>query len=106
MRITVELPKWCEGRHLYIMGGIELAAYNLYNERVWYVKTERCSSCGECCRTAARYYFGKKEDGSCIHLASSNDCGLGIMRPHACSVSVNRKGGAANPNCTIEYRRG
>jgi len=87
------------------MGGIELAAYNLYGERAWYVKTSRCSSCGKCCRTAERYYFGKKDDGSCIYLSGASECALGIMRPHACNVSLNRRGSATNPDCTIEYRR-
>jgi len=108
MRISVELPDWCDERHIYILAGIELAAYKLYGEDIVHVKTGRCSQCGTCCSAPPkRFCFKLNRDGSCVYLHKSDDgkyteCKLGMARPTVCSVSQPRHDRI--PQCTVEFR--
>lgn len=78
-RIDVDLPDWCDERHIYVMAGMELAAYQRVGEPMK-VKVSRCSQCGKCCQKMG-----------CEHLEPDGDkwrCGLAINRPFACCISV------------------
>jgi len=84
LRIELYLPDWVEDKHLYIMAGIELAAYKHVN-KPWMVKIGRCDMCGKCCM--------ELKDGPCEHLKADGKkwvCGLGLNRPWRCCVSVGQ----------------
>lgn len=105
MKLTIDLPDWCDERHIYIMAGIEMAAYKLYGEDVVNIKTVRCAACGSCCRNLSRYLPDVAERGDCIHLGTrgiDNECGLSEQRPFLCSTGMQHKG--LTPKCSIEYR--
>lgn len=78
MRIHLELPDWIDDKHIYVMAGMELVAYELVGEKMM-VKTSRCSQCGKCC-----------EKLGCEHLEADGSrwrCGLAINRPFACCIA-------------------
>lgn len=108
MRIVLDLPDWVNERHIYVMAGIELAAYKLYGEDKFHIKTSRCSQCGECCMNltqSAGVPIG--QDGHCLHLiaiGSKNECDLRLYRPFGCSTGMQRKGEFDHPSCTVEYK--
>ena len=80
--IELELPKWTKDKHIYILAGIELAAYK-YLDDIWHVKTSRCSMCGKCCEK-----FG------CEKLVKDGDkkiCELGSDRPFSCCIGTSDK---------------
>ena len=89
MKIEMELPDWVEGKHIYIMAGIELVAYKYLNQP-WKMKSSRCSMCGKCC-----------EKNGCKYLINDGDkkiCSLGSGRPFSCSVGITDL-----DNCTEKY---
>lgn len=64
-----KLPKWAEGRHIYVFAGTELLAQRLFNDSKERVNDEvirtsyysplqmkppdgRCNGCGSCCSTS------------------------------------------------------
>lgn len=104
--ITIELPDWTDERHIFIMAGIEMAAYALYGEEVIHIKEDRCNFCGECCRNLKINIEPIGPDKSCIHLETPiqgmSECGLGRKRPFDCSTGMHRKG--RTPGCCITYR--
>ncbi len=87
--IRVDLPEWCEGRHIYILAGIELVAYQLADKPML-VKTARCSMCGKCCEDCKELI----PDGSKLV------CGLAIDRPFRCCIG---RGLDRNPDCTERF---
>ena len=107
MQLTVDLPEWCDKCNIYIMAGMELAAYKVYGEDVIHVKTARCNQCGKCCMNLPQtFFFNRKEDGSCEFLKMSKKgnygtCSLGMARPHICNVSRESK--ETRSYCSIEY---
>lgn len=108
-KITIELPDWADERHIYIMAGIELVAYQIYGDERLFVKTARCSSCGECCMNlSASAGMPISREGHCIYLdepvGGKRECILGLYRPFGCSVGMQRKGFFEHPNCTVEYK--
>lgn len=103
MKIEIEIPDWCEERHIFILAGIEMAAYKLVDDDQWHVKKSRCNMCGECCKTFKKPFVFEVHDGVCEHLLSNNTCGLGGHRPWVCCTSMERKGSKGVPNCSIEY---
>jgi len=68
MRIEIELPDWVDERHIYIMAGVELAAYKEAQETTWHVKTKRCVQCGRCCLNLPKGQYILDENGDCINL--------------------------------------
>jgi hypothetical protein len=89
MKITLELPDWCDERHIYIFAGIELAAVKIYGEDHFKVKEGRCNQCGECCVDSQWTACFDKEKGYCEHLeilGEERRCKLGTMRPFSCST--------------------
>lgn len=109
MRIVVDLPDWCDERHIFIVAGIELAAYKLYGEDVVQVKTERCSMCGQCCEEVPHNWFlGRTEENSCVHLQKDSEeyrpCRLGVLRPWSCCTDLVRAGKIPEyDKCTVDY---
>ena len=94
MRIEIEVPDWVleEERRIDIFAGIEPVAYKYPWDDFWYVKTSRCSQCGECCRKVG-----------CNNLDDENRCALGVDRPWHCCVSYPR--GESVPTCTVKYKK-
>jgi hypothetical protein len=89
MRIEIDLPDWCDERHIYIFAGIELAAYRQYGENWIRVKTERCNRCGKCCQQehwALEFNPGRCECTFMEHLGDEHRCALGINRPFSCGT--------------------
>lgn len=89
MKINLEIPDWVDGKHLYIMAGIELVAYRFLDGK-WRVKTSRCSMCGKCCKRL-----------NCEHLKMDGDkyiCDHGLARPFSCCVGIVQPEG-----CTEKY---
>lgn len=104
MKIEIDLPEWCNSRHLFILAGIELVAYKIQGDTTWKVKSGQCNFCGKCCETSSYYPFPTAEDGSCSMLemiGTEKVCKLGSDRPTGCSVGVlNTKN---DSYCTISY---
>lgn len=96
MKIELELPKWADERNIYILAGIELAAYKVRGKK-WLVKTERCNMCGKCCFNVKGRYPLPAIRGQCPHLVKEvgdNDrwlCGLGANRPFGCCIGVTNE---------------
>ena len=89
MKLIVDLPDWCDERHIYVFAGIELAAYKQYGESWIRVKTERCNQCGRCCQDELWAAEFDKQKGECLHmehLGEEHRCNLAVMRPFSCSV--------------------
>lgn len=76
-RIAVDLPDWADGRYIYVLAGIELAAYQRVGGPMM-VKTGRCSMCGKCCKDCSEL----EPDGEKLV------CGLALGRPFSCCVGV------------------
>ena len=93
MKIELELPEWTDERNIYIMAGIELAAYKNRGGK-WLVKTERCNQCGKCCMNLRLEHPFPVIDGRCAHLekepgkAPKYRCALGLQRPFGCCVGT------------------
>jgi len=101
-KITLEVPDWVEGKHLYLMAGIELVAYK-YLKQPWKIKTSRCNMCGKCCMN---FKNDSKEikNGRCIYLKQNGKkyvCSLGVSRPWRCSVAAMPKN---IPGCTEKFK--
>jgi hypothetical protein len=94
MRITIDIPDWAEGRHIYIFAGIELLAYRHKGESLK-VKTGRCSMCGGCCMGLGEVSQPPLAiDGRCVNLVPDGPklvCSLGSSRPFSCSAGVRLK---------------
>ena len=103
MKIVLDIPDWVEGKHLYVMAGIELVAYK-YLHQPWKVKTSRCNLCGKCCMDFKSETKGYQiVGGRCVHLEPDGDkwvCSLGANRPWSCCVGVAPKG---IPKCTEKF---
>ena len=95
MKIEIEIPDWANERHIYVMAGIELAAFKLAHEKEFHVKTGRCSYCGKCCMNMKnrKNSFPMDENGTCSHLKDDGPdrkvCDLGVARPFSCNLYRN-----------------
>lgn len=56
--ISVPVQDWSVSRPIYIMAGSELMAF-VCKDELW-VKTKRCSLCGECCIVDETWLLGYK----------------------------------------------
>lgn len=101
IKIELELPDWVEGKHIYIMAGIELAAYKHLN-KPWKVKTGKCNMCGKCCEDITGKFPPSKE-GTCIYLENDGKdkkrCSLAINRPFRCCIGTSNN----VKECTEKY---
>ena len=90
MKSKLNLPEWALGNNIYIMSGIELVAYKIWNESHWMVKTNRCNMCGKCCMNLSEGQMAPILQGRCMYLLDQGDgrwiCQLGPHRPVACSI--------------------
>ena len=104
MRIELDLPDWVDERHIYVMAGIELAAYRIVGKS-WMVKTNKCSECGKCCEEFKKNRIGRfppTVDGKCVYLKNDGKkkvCSLGINRPFKCCVITPSCKG-----CSVKYK--
>lgn len=108
MRITVDLPDWCDERHIYIMAGVELVAYKWYGQDFVRVKKVRCTFCGDCCKGLNDLWpYGVDDAGTCIHLQEESATGefkcLLPAVPSSCIMGSQEKGKYENTNCVVEY---
>jgi hypothetical protein len=106
MKLTVEILDEFEDRAIYVMAGVELAAYRLPSGE-WQVKTSRCNQCGKCCKGLKKHSF-PLIDGQCVHLKKepgNNDqwlCGMALSRPFACCIGIPNN----MADCTEKYKEG
>ena len=80
--------RWKE-RNLYLFAGLEPVMRYRHKTGIWEIKTEDCSRCGKCCKLITKKHVFATENG-CKHLTMSGNeylCGLGIFRPHGCSIA-------------------
>ena len=111
VKIEIEIPDWCDERHIYILAGIEMVAYKLYGQTVWCIKETRCNMCGACCENlrVQPLPFEDITDAlttDCQYLeliGTEKACSLGMHRPVSCSVGLQEDG--RTPNCCIKYKR-
>lgn len=108
MKINIELPEWCDTRHIYIMAGIELAAVRIYGENRWKIKTVRCNQCGKCCEYSKYTPSFDSIKGYCPDmeiLGEERRCSLSINRPFACCTGdpMTIPDGPWK-DCCIEYK--
>ena len=90
MESKLKLPLWALEKNIYILSGIELVAYKIWNESHWMVKTVRCNVCGKCCMKLPEAQMAPIIEGRCMYLTEQDDgrwsCQLDFHRPIACSV--------------------
>jgi hypothetical protein len=108
MRVEIDLPDWCNERHIYVIAGTELAAYKEAQEGVFHVKTSRCNNCGLCCMGLPEGHVPTDGEGTCLYLARDGVkkiCSLGATRPWPCIEGDPVKGKWANAKsiCSIRY---
>jgi len=103
MKIEIEIPDWCDERNIYVLAGIELAAYKDFNEDVFHIKTSRCIQCGKCCRDLRGKQYPLKENKDCLHLDEFGKCSLGATRPLPCCEGDPVKGKWGRDFCSIRY---
>lgn len=111
MKITVEIPEWAEGRHLYLFAGMELLALKRAGEKHVHVKAARCNKCGKCCEDLDAHVSGHLplEGRACGHLVKrtdgTTDCGLGINMPLSCAIGSPAAGRwKTEYPCSIEFK--
>lgn len=109
MKVELELPEWASERHIYVLAGIELAAYKNAESEDWYVKTVRCNSCGECCKNLVPGQYPLKANKECLHLVPDGNkliCGLGVMRPlPCCEGDLEKNKENKDKVCCIRYKK-
>jgi hypothetical protein len=110
MKINIEIPDWANENNIYIVSRNELVAYKNVDENKWYIKSERCNKCGNCCMVHPKEgsYFPVKKDGSCIHLikdGENNICSLGMEKPLACVLGEPIGKEHDRFKCSIQYNR-
>jgi len=82
--------KWTDERNIYILAGIEIFIKRDLGK--WYIKTERCNKCGECCRKV-----------KCEHLIfKANEwlCDYGVDRPFQCCIYEGTE-----EYCSVRWRK-
>ena len=101
MKIKLEIPDWVDDKiDIYILADIEL--FMKREDSIWYIKTERCSRIGCCCkivpgvwpkrRAGSQFHYSAAElsnDSRCKNLISKGSemlCRLGINRPFSCCI--------------------
>ena len=92
MKIELNIPDWVEQEKggIWILAGIECAAYKLPWEDFWNIKISRCSGCGRCCKKI-----------NCPDLNEQNMCGLAGKRPFLCCTSDPKN----IKECTSKYKK-
>lgn len=108
MKLRLDLPEWVEERNVRVMAGYELVAYRLQGEKVFHLKTARCSHCGDCCRGLSKNwrYGTTGEDRTCVYLEKQGTEYWCTKDPLSteCLQGLQGKGRhPKEPNCTVEY---
>ena len=108
MKIRIDLPKWCDERHIYIIAGTELAAYLHFGEKKFHIKTSKCNECGKCCMNLIKGHVPLDENKTCVHLGEDGEkkpCTLGAVRPWPCIEGdpVKGKWDGGKDFCSVRY---
>ena len=107
MKIEIEIPDWCAERNIYVVAGIELAAYKNATESIFHIKTVRCNQCGECCKNLPlNNQMDLLSNGDCSSLVPDGEkliCRKGAYRGFNCCVSDPIMGKQIGTNCIIRY---
>jgi len=77
--VSIDLPGWTNGRHIYVFAGIEMVAYRHVGQ-IWMIKSGRCSMCGRCCALI-----------NCDKLDKNGSCSLNLERPFCCGLVAHPK---------------
>jgi hypothetical protein len=103
----IVLGDWTHERNIYIVAGVELAAYKNFNENKLHVKTSRCVQCGKCCLNLPKGQYSLDENNDCVHLDKSGTgkkpCTLSMMRPFPCITGDPIIGKWGKEFCSIRY---
>jgi hypothetical protein len=105
IKISIELPDWCDERDIFILAGLELAAYKRAKETSIFIKENRCSQCGKCCMDVPiDHEYGRAKDGNCVNLFYDETikkyiCKKGVYKPVSCCI-----GDKMIPECSITYK--
>jgi len=109
MIIRIDIPKWALDRQINILAGTECVAFSPPEEdRSLYIKSVRCSHCGECCQGVTEdWIHGCDKDGNCSLLKKEVDgtysCIGNVYRPTACSI--DSKTAPYTENCTLKFEK-
>ena len=106
MKVILDLPDWCNEKHIYVLAGRELVAYKYLDPKPWMIKSSRCNLCGKCCQTFRGIINDAQidEKGHCRHLKPDGDmlrCGLELSVPFGCIVSIGPY--KKVPECTEKF---
>lgn len=107
MKIVIEIPDWPEDEYkdIFVMFGQEQRAFYRHFEKVWHVKTTKCSQCGKCCMNLSAPY-PLKENGDCLFLGDDgpdqHPC-TNPLRPFACIEGDRVMNRCGKNLCSIRY---
>ena len=112
MKIELDLPDWCDERHIRVLAGIECVAYKRSGEDKFLIKTARCNQCGKCCKNLYERWMYYDPVMGCTKLERSPGkeekytCTLGNKRPLGCCSSDPVLNGweGAEDYCSIRWK--
>lgn len=100
------IPKEFRDGKLMILSGRRLIAFKNPDEDFWYVKTEHCNYCGECCMDDPRTCYGVDDEKKCNmlekHGGGTWECGARDRVPYNCLDDPKLED---YPNCSIRYKK-
>ena len=107
--ITLTIPEWALGRHIYVIAGGEVIAYKNVAKALpdleygpLMIKTVRCDKCGECCRAdGCEYLKHEVWNGVEVWVCDESKLLMG-SRPFNCVIGNE----SSEPHCCIEYKEG
>ena len=102
MKIELEIPDWAFEKEIYIHSWTELVALRREDGK-WYVKTNRCNMCGDCCKNLGEGFPYRGEDKTCIYL-KDNKCSMGLHKPFSCIMDFHDTPSLKPKNCTEDFK--
>ena len=109
MKVCLEIPDEYANQRMFLISGFrDLVATKKPEEPGWYVKTENCNRCGECCMGLTHKNWPVKidEEGTCSQLSLESPakykCHAQATLPLMCIVYP-----VTNPPeyCSIKYEK-
>ena len=106
--MNIDISTW-SNENIYVITRDELIAYKLAGSKLWYIKTIRCSKCGNCCKIHPKNgaYFPLDSNGHCCYLTKDGDkyvCVAGMAKYIACIVGEPTGAEYNKFRCCIEYK--